>query len=356
MQEIMSGDIIVFQKACAADVIAAKDEFATAVCYFRELLCRIEVTFIDRQQFNVDPGFTLQLSSKMNYDQMAKAVAQHLGTDPYLLQFFTHAGYKDVPDMNPIKCTFSGLLKDLFRLIKPKQPNKLFYQRLSMRIDELENKRQFRCFWMSSNTKEEEIVLYPNKGGCVKDLLEEARKQAKLSKSGSGQLRMLDVVQSRISNVMREDVLLECLQTSQQKTYRIEEIPHDELSMGMDDMLIPVAHFNKEPVNVYGIPFLLRLRNNEPFNKLKERIQTKLDLPDKEFEKVRLAVILQGRILRFLQEDADKLVHIDDFQHHNTHGVGMIGRPWLGLDHVSNKSVAKTPRYNYPEKAIKIHN
>lgn len=56
---------------------------------------------------------------------------------------------------------------------------------------------------------------------------------------------MLDVVQSRISNVMREDVLLECLQTSQQKTYRIEEIPHDELSMGMDDMLIPVAHFNK---------------------------------------------------------------------------------------------------------------
>jgi len=53
----------------------------------------LEVTFLDRQQFNTDPGFTLQLSSKMNYDQMAKDVAQYLSTDPYLLQFFSHVGY-----------------------------------------------------------------------------------------------------------------------------------------------------------------------------------------------------------------------------------------------------------------------
>ena len=41
--------------------------------------------------------------------------------------------YKDVPDVNPIKCTFSGLLKDLFRSTKPKQPNKIYYQKVGVR-------------------------------------------------------------------------------------------------------------------------------------------------------------------------------------------------------------------------------
>jgi hypothetical protein len=35
-----------------------------------------------------DPGFTIDLSQRMTYDQMAHAVAQRVGTDPYLLQFF----------------------------------------------------------------------------------------------------------------------------------------------------------------------------------------------------------------------------------------------------------------------------
>ena len=30
----------------------------------------------------------MELSQRMNYDQMARAVAMRLGTDPYLLQFF----------------------------------------------------------------------------------------------------------------------------------------------------------------------------------------------------------------------------------------------------------------------------
>ncbi len=59
------------------------------VCY-RDLYYRIEVTFCDKAVPS-DSGFTLELSQRMNYDQMARAVARHLDTDPYLLQFFkTH--------------------------------------------------------------------------------------------------------------------------------------------------------------------------------------------------------------------------------------------------------------------------
>ena len=62
------------------------------VLLHRDLLCRIEVTFCDKTVPN-DSGFTLTLNQKMNYDQVAKSVAEYLGTDPYLLQFFRSQGY-----------------------------------------------------------------------------------------------------------------------------------------------------------------------------------------------------------------------------------------------------------------------
>jgi len=57
------------------------------ICISRDLFYRVEVTFCDKTIPN-DPGFTMELSLRMTYDQMAKAVAQRVGTDPYLLQFF----------------------------------------------------------------------------------------------------------------------------------------------------------------------------------------------------------------------------------------------------------------------------
>jgi hypothetical protein len=57
------------------------------VFYCRDLFYRVEVTFCDKMIPN-DPGFTIDLSQRMTYDQMAHAVAQRVGTDPYLLQFF----------------------------------------------------------------------------------------------------------------------------------------------------------------------------------------------------------------------------------------------------------------------------
>ena len=46
-----------------------------------------QVTFCDKQVAN-DNGFVMELSQRMNYEQVARAVAHRLDTDPYLLQFF----------------------------------------------------------------------------------------------------------------------------------------------------------------------------------------------------------------------------------------------------------------------------
>ena len=51
--------------------------------------------------------------------------------------------YRDSPG-NPVRCTYEGNIKDLLVTMKPRQPKKIYYQQLSIRINELENKKQFK--------------------------------------------------------------------------------------------------------------------------------------------------------------------------------------------------------------------
>lgn len=82
---------------------------------------------------------------------------------------------------------------------------------------------------------------------------------------------------------------------SQQIIYRFEEIPRDELHLAEDEMLIPVSHFYKNVLDVFGIPFFVKIKQGEPFGAWKDRIQNKLGIPDKEWEKV----CLQTQYSRF---------------------------------------------------------
>lgn len=69
----------------------------------------------------------------------------------------------------------------------------------------------FFVLQLSPNMKEEkELVLYPNKSGTVKTLIEEAAKQVEFSEDGTRQLRMVAIQGCKISQGPREDQLLEC--------------------------------------------------------------------------------------------------------------------------------------------------
>lgn len=86
-----------------------------------------------------------------------------------------------------------------------------------MKITDFENRRSFKSIWLNSQFREEvrqtpshrlglgsvlnstnvkknklflqEITLYPDKHGCVRDLLEECKKAVELSEKGSEKLR-----------------------------------------------------------------------------------------------------------------------------------------------------------------------
>lgn len=130
--------------------------------------------------------------------------------------------YRDAPG-NALRCTYEGTLRDLLIYYKPRGPKKLYYQILSIPIDQLENKKQFRCFWVANQFKEErELILFLNKDGTVSDLLNEAREQVDLQADGTGKLRLLEIISSKVFNVVNNEVALEHLINQSQRTFRIE--------------------------------------------------------------------------------------------------------------------------------------
>ncbi|KAF8789210.1 ubiquitin carboxyl-terminal hydrolase 7-like isoform X2 [Argiope bruennichi] len=183
---------------------------------------------------------------------------------------------------------------------------------------------QFKCTWVNSKLEEEkELILYPSKKGLVADLLEEAKKQVELSENGSGKLRLLEIINYKIFAVQREDMPLDSLANAGTKSFRIEEIPIDELEIADDELLIPVAHFQKEIFSNFGVPFLLKIKHKEPFQKVKERIQKKLEVPDKEFERYKFALIVMGRP-QPITDEMDYHINLPDFLPHPQTGISFL--------------------------------
>ena len=60
--------------------------------------------------------------------------------------------------------------------------------------------------------------------------------------------RLLEIISYKILSVQREDIPLEQLSVGGTRTFRVEEIPADEVNLPEDELLIPVAHFHKVSV------------------------------------------------------------------------------------------------------------
>ena len=350
LDELMDGDIIVFQRELTPQQEATY-RLPTSRDYFRDLFHRVEVNFVDKNVPN-DPGFILTLSQKTYYDQMVEAVAKHLDIEKTHVQFFKTANYREAPGA-PLRCTYDGNLKDIFMYFKPRHPKKMFYQKLTIPIHELENKRQFKCVWMSTDQKEEkELTLYPNKNGCVSQLLEEAQLHVTMEPNGSGQLRLLDIVGHKVHCVNSPDTPIDSLTTAQSKVYRVEEVPVDQVNVAEDELIVPVAHFHREAYSTFGNPFLIKIKEGESFETVKERIRAHLDVPEKEFEKYRMALVQNSRP-HFIDDETVDQIKLSQFATGQTVGAQST-RPFIGLQHTNKNS--KRARYNYMEKAIKIYN
>ena len=81
--------------------------------------------------------------------------------------------------------------------------------------------------YFSFQKTEQELTLYPNKNGNISLLLEEAKQHLKVD----GPLRLLELMSSKIFVIYRPDQNMDHLTNATQKSYRIEEIPPDQIDI-----------------------------------------------------------------------------------------------------------------------------
>jgi hypothetical protein len=172
----------------------------------------------------------------------------------------------------------------------------------------------------------------------------------------------------RVVQVLSEDCSLEtmtqrCLQLNTSvglgaaPCIRIEQIPNEQLNLDKDkEILLPVAHFSKEPTHMFGVPFLIAVRQGEPFGAVRSRIQSMLDVPDKEFDKYKFALVVNNKA-KYMDDCDSHTVNLNELSthaHNSMHTQGSFAPlPWLGLDHMNKTRAARS----HPlEKAIVIHN
>ena len=91
------------------------------------------------------------------------------------------------------------------------------------------------------------MTLYPNKNGNISNLLDEAKQHLKVD----GPLRLLEIMSSKILVIYRSDQNMDHITNTTQKSYRVEEIPPDQVEIAEDEMLVPVAHYTKVRYSKY---------------------------------------------------------------------------------------------------------
>ncbi|EDV95916.1 ubiquitin carboxyl-terminal hydrolase 7 [Drosophila grimshawi] len=343
----LQGTILIFER----ENVDAKLDLPTVADYLMDVVSRIEISFSDKAN-PYEPDFTLELSPRCNYDQLAQTVAVHLNTDPTKLQFFKCISYDwKMPGVD-VPYTYTGTINDLWTQPKESSKKHLFYQKLSLSIHELDNKNVFKCIYVSNNLKEEKkLVLYPNRNDTVRELLDKAAKVLTFTDSSQKKLRLLRVSNHKIVAICKNyepiDGLRVDLSTARISIYRIEEIPNEEAQLDENELLIPVAHYTNDLRNAFGVPFLIKVRHKEPHGAVKQRIQRRLNVPDTEWEHYKFVVC----ITLHLTIDVSDNSLFDLVAFRNWSGIEMGQLPFFGLDHIN-----KTRKRESSEKAIKIYN
>ncbi|KAL1915750.1 uncharacterized protein VTP21DRAFT_6509 [Calcarisporiella thermophila] len=299
--EIQDGDIICVQKDISpaeAAELEISGRCTSAKKHYEFLATRLVVQFKPKIPSKELPEFELTLSNRSNYDDVAKAVALRLGVaDPMKIRFTTASQPLHLPKTVVRRTPYVLLAEMLGQTIGGPRNSLLFYEVLDISILELENKRYLTVSWMGSNLKEESShdLLLP-KAATVDTLLKELSSRVKCE----GAVRIVEVIKHRISRILRGDEFISDI--PEQAFLYAEQVPSEEQELSEGDRIIDVVHFHRDPHMLHGLPFRFLARSGEMLEETLKRLQARLGMGEKEFAKVRVAVLRQGGGVTYLGE------------------------------------------------------
>lgn len=342
--EIQGGDIIVFQKELTpkeATELALQNVKTTIPQYYDYIFNRIVVDF--KPKNSEDPSlqtYSIELSKKSTYDQVATKLAERLGTDPLHIQFTSASITGGVPKTT-IKRSTNLQLQEMLSSGYAHQGNNahvIFYEKLDISIVELESKRVIKVTWIGSTMKDEtthELMLL--KTSTLNGVIEALLPKIKLAPNGTQKLRTFSVYNGKLIKEYGPMDLISNIPDS--LSLYVEEIPTDEYERSDTEQLISCVHFTGDLGRLHSVPFKMVIKEGERFADLKARIHARLGMSDKDFAKVKFSLCQTTGKINALNDD-DILSEVE-----------LSSGDVLGLDHVD-----KSGRSNRlgAEKAIFI--
>ncbi|KAK3819643.1 MAG: ubiquitin carboxyl-terminal hydrolase 5 [Benniella sp.] len=306
--EIQGGDIIVFQKDLTPKELGElKDQNAKAsiIQYYEYIFNRIIVEFKPKNdEGGTLPTYSIELSRKSTYDQVAAKLAEKLGVDPLHIQFTTTSSPSGLPK-NTLKRSANLPLQEMLvpgHVHLGNQYNVLFYEKLDMSIVELESKRLVKVTWVGPTLKDEsqhELLLL--KTSTMSALAEALLPKVKLDPNGSQKLRIIGVFNGKL---LREYTVSDGISTiNDNLSIYAEEIPRDEIDLKDGEKPIQCFHFQGEISRTHGIPFRMVVKENETFGDMKTRIRARLGMAEKDFAKVKFLLCQGGAKVNALNDD-----------------------------------------------------
>ncbi|KAG0239645.1 hypothetical protein BGX31_002574 [Mortierella sp. GBA43] len=352
--EIQGGDIIVFQKELTPKEYVYNDSYGNSQInelkdqnskasihqYYEYIFNRIVVEFRPKNdEEGALPTYSIELSKRSTYDQVAAKLAEKLDIDPLHIQFTT-ASPTGLPK-NTIKRSTNLPLQEMLApgyAHHGTQHNVLYYEKLDMSIVELESKRRVKVTWLGPTMKDEsthELMLL--KSSTMEALVTTLLPKVDFKPTGSQKLRIIGVFNGKLVREYSTTDSISAL--NDQLSIYVEEIPTDELDRSSTEKIIPCIHFQGDPSRAHSIPFKMVIKEGETFSDMKTRIRARLGMAEKDFAKIKFVLCQNGAKIIALNDD-DVLSELNIAQGDS-----------IGLDHID-----KSGRINRLglEKAITI--
>ncbi|KAG1662438.1 hypothetical protein FOA52_004019 [Chlamydomonas sp. UWO 241] len=407
---IKDGDIILVQRRHPNSQASQEGVRFQSVATFLSYIHNRRVVVFKKLDDPKEPGLSLELLREMDYESVCAALAHKLGLeDPTWLRLTQHNAYTNQPQRTPVRYRQSPSL-ELMLTHSHRENEVLYYEVLDMPLAELEKLKTLRVSFYNDKAEfvaEHNVRL--SKEGCVADVLTELGRLLGPAAEGR-RLRLMEVYNSKVYKVCDDSEPVDCMKDNYWHL-RAECVPADqegETPPGFT--LLHVCHFalpgDKDTAkdktagdrdkaqdtakdkgdkggvkdgdkdedkggdkdadvrearlplaSIFGAPFLLRIRDDEPVSEIQARIQAKLGVSDEEWAKWRFA-FLPGRLPEYL-EGTDTLG--ERLRSHSGGLGGSEGTPHLGLGH-ENKAPGRKQqggsghRSGYSgEKSIKIN-
>ncbi|KAI7815889.1 ubiquitin carboxyl-terminal hydrolase 5 [Gamsiella multidivaricata] len=306
--EIQGGDIIVFQKELTpkeANDLREQNAKASIPQYFDYIYNRVVVDFKPK---NDEDGtlqtYSIELSKKSTYDQVAQKLSEKLGVDPLHIQFTSASSPSGLPK-NTIRRATNLHLQEMLSpsyVHQAVSQNILYYEKLNISIVELESKRLVKVTWLGPTMKDEsthELLLL--KTSTLSALVDALLQKVKLDPNGTQKLRTFGVFNGK---PIKEYGPLDPISSIHDSLpIYVEQIPTDELDRKDDEQIIPCFHFQGDVSRTHSIPFRMVIKEGEPFSELKARIRARLGMNEKDFSKVKFILYQSTNKISALNDD-----------------------------------------------------